>query len=162
MHTGREGMSAMPYFDDFDLGTVDILLISQYVHASLLLSRLPQFVLAEYAGRHIVLACDVDDGVMRECGVLQPPSLQDCRSAISASYVANVPLAQTIQFYSQHSPTLCFLDVLLFWQLLALGAPVSSYTHTTDTNGIFTASTLTMLPHCRTSLPKPTSEDECS
>ena len=31
MHTGREGMAAMPYFDDFDLGTVDILLISQYV-----------------------------------------------------------------------------------------------------------------------------------
>ncbi|KAJ4514319.1 endoribonuclease ysh1 [Exophiala dermatitidis] len=29
MHTGREGMSAMPYFDDFDLSTVDILLISQ-------------------------------------------------------------------------------------------------------------------------------------
>lgn len=34
MHTGREGMAAMPYFDDFDLGTVDILLISQYVHHS--------------------------------------------------------------------------------------------------------------------------------
>jgi len=32
MHTGREGMAAMPYFDDFDLGLVDILLISQYVH----------------------------------------------------------------------------------------------------------------------------------
>ena len=31
MHTGREGMSAMPYFDDFDLSTVDFLLISQYV-----------------------------------------------------------------------------------------------------------------------------------
>lgn len=31
MHTGREGMAAMPYFDDFDLGLVDILLISQYV-----------------------------------------------------------------------------------------------------------------------------------
>ncbi|RMZ88764.1 hypothetical protein DV736_g4006, partial [Chaetothyriales sp. CBS 134916] len=34
MHTGREGMSAMPYFDDFDLSTVDILLISQYVSPS--------------------------------------------------------------------------------------------------------------------------------
>lgn len=34
MHTGREGMAAMPYFDDFDLGTVDILLISQYVNHS--------------------------------------------------------------------------------------------------------------------------------
>lgn len=36
MHTGREGMAAMPYFDDFDLGTVDILLISQYVNHFLL------------------------------------------------------------------------------------------------------------------------------
>lgn len=27
-------MAAMPYFDDFDLGTVDILLISQYVKHS--------------------------------------------------------------------------------------------------------------------------------
>lgn len=37
MHTGREGMAAMPYFDDFDLGLVDILLISQYVHPTPLL-----------------------------------------------------------------------------------------------------------------------------
>lgn len=29
MHTGREGMAAMPFFDDFDLSTVDVLLISQ-------------------------------------------------------------------------------------------------------------------------------------
>ena len=29
-------MAAMPYFDDFDLGTVDILLISQYVLPPLL------------------------------------------------------------------------------------------------------------------------------
>lgn len=40
MHTGREGMAAMPYFDDFDLGTVDILLISQYVQSSNPSSRL--------------------------------------------------------------------------------------------------------------------------
>jgi len=39
MHTGREGMAAMPYFDDFDLGTVDILLISQYVPRFPLLLR---------------------------------------------------------------------------------------------------------------------------
>ncbi len=32
MHTGREGTDAMPYFDTFDLETIDILLISQYVH----------------------------------------------------------------------------------------------------------------------------------
>jgi hypothetical protein len=31
MHTGKEGTEAMPYLDTFDLETIDILLISQYV-----------------------------------------------------------------------------------------------------------------------------------
>lgn len=31
MHTGREGFSALPFYDNFDLSQVDILLISQYV-----------------------------------------------------------------------------------------------------------------------------------
>lgn len=35
MHTGREGMAAMPFLDEFDLSTVDILLISQYVPSTL-------------------------------------------------------------------------------------------------------------------------------
>lgn len=37
MHPGKDGFSALPYFDDFDLSTVDILLISQYVTIPLLL-----------------------------------------------------------------------------------------------------------------------------
>lgn len=31
MHPGYEGLNALPYYDEFDLGTVDVLLISQYV-----------------------------------------------------------------------------------------------------------------------------------
>ena len=31
MHPAYEGLSAMPFYDDFDLSTVDVLLISQYV-----------------------------------------------------------------------------------------------------------------------------------
>jgi hypothetical protein len=31
MHPAKEGFSALPFFDEFDLSTVDILLISQYV-----------------------------------------------------------------------------------------------------------------------------------
>ena len=31
MHTGKEFTEAIPYFDTFDLETIDILLISQYV-----------------------------------------------------------------------------------------------------------------------------------
>ncbi|KAL6236992.1 beta-lactamase-like protein, partial [Aspergillus navahoensis] len=42
MHPAKEGFSALPFFDEFDLSTVDILLISQYVEylVSLLLSSL--------------------------------------------------------------------------------------------------------------------------
>ena len=32
MHTGKEGFDALPFFDEFDLATVDVLLISQYVN----------------------------------------------------------------------------------------------------------------------------------
>jgi hypothetical protein len=31
MHPAKDGFAALPFFDDFDLSTVDILLISQYV-----------------------------------------------------------------------------------------------------------------------------------
>ena len=33
MHPAYEGLSAMPFYDEFDLSTVDVLLISQYVSA---------------------------------------------------------------------------------------------------------------------------------
>lgn len=40
MHPAYEGLSAMPFYDDFDLSTVDVLLISQYVPThSVLASR---------------------------------------------------------------------------------------------------------------------------
>lgn len=31
MHPAKEGFSALPFFDEFDLSTVDVLLVSQYV-----------------------------------------------------------------------------------------------------------------------------------
>lgn len=31
MYSGRDGIAALPYFDEFDLSTIDVLLISQYV-----------------------------------------------------------------------------------------------------------------------------------
>jgi len=36
MHPAKEGFSSLPFFDEFDLSTVDILLISQYVDLSAL------------------------------------------------------------------------------------------------------------------------------
>jgi cleavage and polyadenylation specificity factor subunit 3 len=29
MHPGKEGLASLPYLDEFDLGTIDVLLISQ-------------------------------------------------------------------------------------------------------------------------------------
>lgn len=40
MHPAYEGLSAMPFYDDFDLSTVDVLLISQYVYTSALRSSI--------------------------------------------------------------------------------------------------------------------------
>ncbi|KAF1995703.1 hypothetical protein P154DRAFT_526118 [Amniculicola lignicola CBS 123094] len=36
MHPAYEGLSAMPFYDEFDLSTVDVLLISQYVFIAFL------------------------------------------------------------------------------------------------------------------------------
>lgn len=35
MHPAKEGFASLPFFDEFDLSTVDILLISQYVRSLL-------------------------------------------------------------------------------------------------------------------------------
>jgi hypothetical protein len=32
LHAAHEGLAAMPFYDEFDLSTVDVLLISQYVY----------------------------------------------------------------------------------------------------------------------------------
>ena len=36
MHPAYDGYAALPYYDEFDLSTVDVLLISQYVASSLI------------------------------------------------------------------------------------------------------------------------------
>lgn len=43
MHPAKEGFSSLPFFDEFDLSTVDILLISQYV-------RFPRFPCLRWNG----------------------------------------------------------------------------------------------------------------
>ena len=39
MHPAYEGLAAMPFYDEFDLSTVDVLLISQYVFAHFAFQR---------------------------------------------------------------------------------------------------------------------------
>ena len=41
MHPAKEGFAALPFFDEFDLSTVDILLISQYVDPFFISQVLP-------------------------------------------------------------------------------------------------------------------------
>jgi hypothetical protein len=60
MHPAKEGFSALPFFDEFDLSTVDILLISQYVGH--LVSLLLFFLLAEMLSCPILHRCFVGDG----------------------------------------------------------------------------------------------------
>lgn len=47
MHPAKEGFSSLPFFDEFDLSTVDILLISQYVEYTL---PLPKTLAHRYTG----------------------------------------------------------------------------------------------------------------
>jgi hypothetical protein len=60
MHPAKEGFSALPFFDEFDLSTVDILLISQYVGH--LVSLLLFFLLAVMLFTPRVRCCFVSDG----------------------------------------------------------------------------------------------------
>jgi cleavage and polyadenylation specificity factor subunit 3 len=56
MHPAKEGFSALPFFDEFDLSTVDVLLISQYVRSSLPSScPLSCLVLHQLDGEMVVL-----------------------------------------------------------------------------------------------------------
>lgn len=66
MHPAKEGFSALPFFDEFDLSTVDILLISQYVGYT---SPSPQ-----NSFRRKDTAC----GCKRVCWVLVRGELRDC------------------------------------------------------------------------------------
>ena len=52
MHPAKEGFAALPFFDDFDLSTVDILLISQYVeYFSFIQLRIPGIVIVHLEKR---------------------------------------------------------------------------------------------------------------
>jgi cleavage and polyadenylation specificity factor subunit 3 len=42
MYSGRDGIAALPYFDEFDLSTIDVLLISQYVPSHSLSTDAPK------------------------------------------------------------------------------------------------------------------------
>ncbi|RMZ79041.1 hypothetical protein DV737_g3578, partial [Chaetothyriales sp. CBS 132003] len=107
MHTGREGMSAMPYFDDFDLSTVDILLISHFHldHAAAL-----PYVLAktDFKGRvfmthptKAIYKWLIQDSVR----VSNTSSTSDQRVSLytEADHIATLPQIETIDFYTTHT-----------------------------------------------------------
>ncbi|KAJ9502794.1 endoribonuclease ysh1 [Exophiala xenobiotica] len=107
MHTGREGMSAMPYFDDFDLSTVDILLISHFHldHAAAL-----PYVLAktDFKGRvfmthptKAIYKWLIQDSVR----VSNTSSTSDQRTSLytEADHISTLPQIETIDFYTTHT-----------------------------------------------------------
>ncbi|RMD43019.1 hypothetical protein DV735_g2110, partial [Chaetothyriales sp. CBS 134920] len=107
MHTGREGMSAMPYFDDFDLSTVDILLISHFHldHAAAL-----PYVLAktDFKGRvfmthptKAIYKWLIQDSVR----VSNTSSTSDQRVSLytEADHIATLPQIETVDFYTTHT-----------------------------------------------------------
>ncbi|KIV97382.1 hypothetical protein PV10_01138 [Exophiala mesophila] len=107
MHTGREGMSAMPYFDDFDLSTVDILLISHFHldHAAAL-----PYVLAktDFHGRvfmthptKAIYKWLIQDSVR----VSNTSSTSDQRTSLytEADHISTLPQIETIDFYTTHT-----------------------------------------------------------
>ncbi|KAK5069609.1 endoribonuclease ysh1 [Lithohypha guttulata] len=107
MHTGREGMAAMPYFDDFDLGTVDILLISHFHldHAAAL-----PYVLSKtnFQGRvfmthptKAIYKWLIQDSVR----VSNTSSTSDQRTSLytEADHMSTLPKIETIDFYTTHT-----------------------------------------------------------
>ena len=60
MYSGRDGIAALPYFDEFDLSTIDVLLISQYVPFLFPSTGIPksivptmEFIALRYLGKNI-------------------------------------------------------------------------------------------------------------
>ncbi|KKY28684.1 putative cleavage and polyadenylation specifity 73 kda [Phaeomoniella chlamydospora] len=124
MHTGKSGFAALPFFDDFDLSTVDILLISQLSPQSLLLppgqsancfhldhaAALP-YVLAKtnFKGRvfmthptKAIYKWLIQDSV--RVSNTSSTSDQSTNSLYSeADHNATLPLIETIDFYTTHT-----------------------------------------------------------
>lgn len=80
MHPAKEGFAALPFFDEFDLSTVDILLISQYVNLPFpfpFIRRKGDVSFQSRASHHVC-------GMKINGVVLLPVSLPVRRSCISA------------------------------------------------------------------------------
>lgn len=90
MHPAKEGFSALPFFDEFDLSTVDILLISQYVTVSLLLSP------------HSVLGIPGCQRVLRHGDGMRKPSDINGGMALSAIQPLLVSCIKETQYNSIH------------------------------------------------------------
>ena len=125
MHPAKEGFSALPFFDEFDLSTVDILLISQYVHhfvptqAQLLISwisfhvdhssALP-YVLSKTNFRGRVFMTHATKAIYKwliqdNVRVSNTASSSDQRTTLYSEYdhLSTLPLIETIDFNTTHT-----------------------------------------------------------
>lgn len=68
-HAGYDGLSALPFFDEFDLSTIDVLLISQYVHPAVSSSQflpLRMSVTEQVQGYKVVQRRSLDHDMSRD------------------------------------------------------------------------------------------------
>ncbi|KAJ6117312.1 Endoribonuclease ysh1 [Penicillium capsulatum] len=116
MHPAKEGFSALPFFDEFDLSTVDILLISQYFANSLLVSfhvdhssSLP-YVLSKTNFKGRVFMTHATKAIYKwliqdNVRVSNTSSSSDQRTTLytERDHLSTLPLIETIDFNTTHT-----------------------------------------------------------
>lgn len=122
MHPAKEGFAALPFFDEFDLSTVDILLISQYVRTFLFPSSL-FFAQIQYSWN----ICLVHWRCGREARIRASPLEEDNTAPFILDFMY---IRETIQYFQSDnirylSRTPCHQDVSYGCVILA----ASWFTH---------------------------------
>ncbi|PCG89846.1 Pre-mRNA 3'-end-processing endonuclease polyadenylation factor C-term [Penicillium occitanis (nom. inval.)] len=107
MHPAKEGFAALPFFDEFDLSTVDILLLSHFhVDHS---SALP-YVLSKTNFKGRVLTTHATKAIYKwliqdNVRVSNTSSSSDQRTSLYTEHdhLSTLPLIETIDFYTTHT-----------------------------------------------------------
>jgi hypothetical protein len=149
MHPAYEGLAALPYYDEFDLSTVDVLLISQYV-ISLSVSPMTARQDESLGSRSSVLP---NTGV---CKLVSSPS----------AWHGSVHVLRQLIYTDESNDIILHLLCTLVVNRFADSSLILIVCHSSEPAfanmmplAVFTS---TMPHHYPTCLPKPTFEDESS
>ena len=158
MHPAYEGLAALPFFDEFDLSTVDVLLISQYVHPS----RSPFSLVALVGKRILGLCCFLSESLM-PCLNRTRHSIVGCQTSCSPCRGDDLNVYRHNET-SAHSPSLlaCVPVKSLLCCSIALLCPPFLAAHGHCEANLDAASTSTTPPRSPTCSPRPTSRGASS